>query len=129
LIQEGQSVWRKIIVRKSHFVGLNLPMQRPCELSDLLLLPLRRSRESPRQPLLPRLPRHPGGARARTNRKPLIYQPRLQNTPDNIERTGLDNPTPDWLASADADIYNALKRKREPVRGMFVERLRIERRH
>ena len=111
-----------------HLLNLQLPLKSPLQRRRLLSLSLLQLRQSPQLPLLPRLPRHPRRTRTRPDRKPLIRQPRLQNTPHHIQRPRLRHPAPDRLAPAHADVHNTLERQRESIRRVFVKRRRVQRR-
>ena len=109
-----------------HLFHQQLTLKGPLQFGCLFPLSLLQLGQSPQLPLFPRLPRHPRRTRTRPNCKPLVRQPRFQNTPDHIQCARLRHPAPDRLTPPNPDIHNTLKRQRKSIRGVFVERRRVQ---
>lgn len=118
---------RLLSLHQLHLLHLS-PLQGSRKGQRLLSLSILNRSLAPCMSLLPRLPRYTSGTRTGTNGKALTRQPRLQNTPNNVQCTGLDNPPPNLLTPPHTDVYDTLEGERESVCGVFIEHWGVERR-
>ena len=106
--------------------GELLPLERERELSRLLPRALLCLREPAGDALLARLPGHAGRAGAGTDCEALVREPGLEDAADDVECAGLNDAAADGLATADADVDDALECEGEAVGGVLVEGLGVE---